>query len=93
MIMIIKIMLISWFLTRFKPLQMLIDYIISKTLNNPLVSIVMSFVLLPLTCFTCSSFWIGLILTHNFWIAATASFIATWYELLFGWKEKVVKLN
>lgn len=93
MIQIIQILLISWWITRFKPLQMLIEYIISKSKNRPILSILMSFIMLPMTCLACCMFWSGLIITHNPFIAIGASLIGTWYEILFGYKEKITPLN
>lgn len=69
-----NIFILSWLVTHFTPLKMLIDIIPIKKIN-PLISILLSIVILPLTCLMCSCFWIGLIWTGNIITAATASLI------------------
>ena len=72
--MLYNIFIISWLITNFSPIKMLIDLIPVRKLN-PILSIGISTIILPLTCLMCCCFWLGLILTGSVTTAATASFI------------------
>jgi hypothetical protein len=69
-----NIFILSWLLTHFTPLKILIDIIPIKKLNA-LFSLLISIIILPFSCMMCMSFWIGLIWTHSIITAATVSFI------------------
>lgn len=69
-----NIIIISWFITNFEPIKMVLDLIPFKKLN-PIPSILATTLILPLTCLMCCCFWLGLIWTGNLITAATASFI------------------
>jgi hypothetical protein len=67
--MIIKILLLSWYISSFEPLSWLLNEI--KWLWPKLILITIT------GCFKCSSFFIGLILSQDIWIALTSSVIAS----------------
>ena len=69
MILIIKILLLSWFTSYFVPLQWLLELIPWKMCK--LISIAIT------SCWKCCSLWVGLILTGNIWISLGASVIAS----------------
>ena len=70
-IIIFKILLLSKFITSFDPLQWILDILPNKMWKYILVVIA--------TCFKCCSFWIGLIITGDIFIAAGASYLAYLY--------------
>ena len=68
-------MLLAWFVTRFEPVQWVIeimfegkDDIISKLLY------------LALTCSKCVAFWCGVLICGNIWISILASWLMLIYE-------------
>jgi hypothetical protein len=72
--MIIKILLLGWFVSSFEPLSWLLNEI--KWLWPKLILITIT------GCFKCSSFFIGLILSQNIWIALTSSVIASLLQVV-----------
>ena len=72
--MIIKILLLGWFVSSFEPLSWLLNEI--KWLWPKLILITIT------GCFKCSSFFIGLILSQDMWIALTASVIASILQII-----------
>lgn len=75
-ILIIKTLLLSYFITRFEPIQWFIDAFPKKIKDNVLFNIFY----LAISCFKCSSFWIGLIISHNIYIAIICFIIAFVYD-------------
>lgn len=69
-----QIVILSWLLTHFSPIKMVIDTIPYRKLN-PVISILISTITLPFMCMMCMSFWTGLIMTHDIYLAALSSFI------------------
>jgi hypothetical protein len=72
--MIIKILLLSWFVSHFQPLSWLLNEI--KWLWPKLILIAVT------GCFKCSSLFIGLILSQDIWTALTASVIASLLQVI-----------
>ena len=70
-IILLKILLLSKFITGFEPLQWILDILPNKMWKYILVVIS--------TCFKCCSFWIGLTITGDVFIAAGASYLAYLY--------------
>lgn len=67
MTMIIKILLLGWFLTNLKDMYTkLISIRIKKFID----------ILALMGCMKCNTFWIGIIYTGDIWTALTSSFIA-----------------
>lgn len=82
---IIKIFVISWFITRFQPIQVYIGGVlegINEGLFKKRPSIYTLFGLLikPISCIKCCAFWLGLITTGNIFISIIVSIIAHHYD-------------
>lgn len=74
MIAIIKILLLSWLITSFEPLFILLNEIKWRWTKIFLIAI--------LGCMKCLSFWLGLILTGNIWLAISASVVASLLQVI-----------
>jgi hypothetical protein len=72
--MIIKILLLSWFVSHFQPLEWLLNEIKNIWIKITLIAIT--------GCFKCSSLFIGLILSQDIWTALTASVIASILQII-----------
>lgn len=72
--MIIKILLLSWFISSFEPLAWLLNEI--KLMWPKLILIAIT------GCFKCASFWIGLLMTGDIWISLGASVIASILQVI-----------
>lgn len=71
---LIKILLLSKFITSFEPLQWILEIIELKHYN------IIKYMLIVITsCFKCASFWIGWIVSGDIFIASAASYIAYLY--------------
>lgn len=81
---LISIWLLSWVITRFEPLQMILE-----TLPNKLITNVIK---LLLSCLKCVSFWTTLIWTGNIFLASGMAFISFWYDKWIGPLERRVRL-
>ena len=81
---LISIWIVSWFITRFEPLQMLLEFVPNKLIPN-------LFKLL-ITCLKCTSFWITLIYTQNIVFASGMAFISFFYDKFIGPIERKVRL-
>ena len=81
---LVSIWLVSWFITRFEPLQMVLELLPNKLLFN-------LFKLL-ITCLKCVSFWITLSYTQNIVLASGMAFISFWYDKWIGPLERKVRL-
>jgi hypothetical protein len=80
-----KVFILSWCLTRFKPIQWLLDLAPDYLIFN--------LIRLLLTCLQCSSFWIGIIFTGDIFLASTASFIGFWWDKMVSPIENRIRLN
>lgn len=79
-----KVMLISYTISRFEPLKMVLDLLPDNLFFNLLR--------LLLTCSKCLSFWVGIII-GGIWIGMVSSFTMTIFEKTIGrWIDKV-RLN
>jgi hypothetical protein len=81
---LISIWLVSWFITRFEPLQMVLELLPNKLLFN-------LFKLL-ITCLRCLSFWITLCYTQNIVLASGIAFVSFFYDKFIGPIERKVRL-
>jgi hypothetical protein len=81
---LISIWLLSWFITRFEPLQMTLELLPNKLLWN-LIKLLTS-------CLKCVSFWITLGYTGNIILASGIAFISFWYDKFIGPIERKVRL-
>lgn len=80
-----KILLLSWVITRFKPIQIIIELLPDNLLFN--------LVKLLLTCAMCVSFWLTLSLTQDVYLASLNAFILFWYDKIFAYYENRVRLR
>lgn len=76
---IIKLFLLNWFITQFKPLHWALEAITSnlpfkwlKYILNELIQII--------KCPKCNGLWMTLIITQNIWFALLMSFIGYTYD-------------
>ena len=81
---LISIWLVSWFITRFEPLQMILEPLPNKLIIN--------LIKLLITCLKCVSFWGTLIWTHDIILASGMAFISFWYDKWIGPIERRVRL-
>jgi len=72
--MIIKILLLSWFVSHFEPIQWLLQEI--KLVWPKLIFIAAT------SCWKCASFWLGLLMSGDIWTALTASVIASILQVI-----------
>jgi len=79
-----KIFMISWFISRFEPIHMLLE-----TLPNKLVY---NLIRLILTCLKCLAFWITLSWIGDIFLASLMAFIGFWYDKIIGRIENKVRL-
>lgn len=80
-----QILLLSWVITKFKPLQIILEILPDKLFFNLLK--------LLLTCIMCVSFWLTLTLTYDVYLASLNAFVAFWYSKIFGYYENRVRLR
>lgn len=79
----INILLCCWFLSRFKPIQWLVEDLLPTNFITNLLSILLS-------CSKCIGFWFTLIYTHDFFYSCFISFLMMIYEKTIGkWENKV----
>lgn len=90
LIVVIKIIGLAWFITRFEPIEWILESMKSK---NYLLQLIIDIVNVILTCMKCSAFWIGLIFSGSIWIALLASYVSLLYEKIIGPWEKQIILN
>lgn len=76
----IKILLLSWFITRFRPLTNFIQKV--PLTKWSLINLIILFIKYITICMMCSGFWIGLIMTGNIYISIGCAFIGFWYDTL-----------
>lgn len=82
MIILIKSFLFSWFITRFEPLQMIIEALPNKLVWN--------MIKLLFSCSKCLVFWVTTIMTGDIFIASGMSLFMVIFEKTFGrWENKV----
>lgn len=79
-----KIFLLSYTISRFSPLQMLIEMLPNKIYWN-LFKLLMS-------CSKCLALWSGIIMTGNIWISMVVSILMVVFEKTFGEWERKTKL-
>lgn len=82
----IQIFLITWLVTRFEPLTMILELLPDKY-------ILLNMVILLLTCSKCFAFWFSLIYTQDIFISAFMSFMMMIYEKTIGFWENRVRLR
>jgi hypothetical protein len=79
-----KIFIISWFISRFEPIHMALEALPNKLVYN--------LIRLILTCLKCLAFWITLTWTQDIFLASLMAFIGFWYDKIIGRIENKVRL-
>lgn len=103
LVILVKIFLVTWFVTRFEPIQkplVTIDAAVNDYLTfkkRPFYEIIffaiINSIIKILTCSKCFSFWFGLVFSNDFYTAALSSLIMVIFEKSIGdWLSRV-KLN
>lgn len=80
----IKLFLLAWVITRFEPIQIVLELIPDNLVFNLLKLLV--------SCLKCVSFWLVLIFTYDIFLASGMAFIAFWYDKLISPIENKVRL-
>lgn len=76
--------LLSWFITKFEPLEIFLDLLPDKLFFN-LIKVLFS-------CLMCVSFWTTLIFTFNIFHACGMAFLSFWYMKYISPIENKVRL-
>jgi hypothetical protein len=79
MILLIKIFLITWFITTFSPLQDVLTNVVDKIyqkINNNVLKHTVDILYTILSCHMCLSFWTTLMITGDIFSACGVSFVA-----------------
>ena len=86
LIIILKGMAIGWIITRFQPLQLLVEVIWERFRKNLFIQLIM----IGLSCSKCASLWGSLILFRDPWLAIASSFLIVIYEKTLGnWEKQI----
>ena len=81
---ILFIISLGWFINEFEPIQLGVDYLNQK-IKHPIAE----FILGIFSCWQCSTFWAGLIVTGSFTTAVIASFLTYAIEGIYDtWNNK-----
>lgn len=80
-----KTLVLSWLVTRFEPLQWLINLLPDKKIKFLIQD--------ATTCMKCMSLYLGLMIFGDIYIAALASFLSVIYMKTLGVWEQKVKFN
>lgn len=80
-----KTLVLSWLVTRFEPLQWLINLLPDKKIKFLIQD--------ATTCMKCMSLYLGLMISGDIYIAALASFLSVIYMKTLGVWEQKVKFN
>lgn len=83
-VILIKVFLLSWLITRFEPLQMLLELLPDKLISN--------LFRLLLSCLKCVLLYATFAFTGDIFLAAGMSFIGFWYDKFIGPIENKVRL-
>lgn len=71
-----RIMVLSWFLVNFTPLYNLVCGLPFNYVKNEHMREIIKFIITqPFKCYKCMALWVGLIMTGNIWVALTSSFL------------------
>ena len=81
---LLKIFMISWFVSRFEPIQMVLEVLPNKLAYN--------LIRLLTSCLKCLAFWITLIYTGDLFLASLMAFIGFWYDKIIGRIENKIRL-
>jgi hypothetical protein len=81
-ILMIKAFILAYFITRFQPIEMLLEILPDKLIFNILK--------LAFSCSKCCVFYTSLVYTHNFYYSVLNSFIMIIFERTIGkWERRI----
>lgn len=84
-----KILGVSFFITKFSPIQWILDLLQSSEKTKPIFTLLYNMISILLGCFSCCSFWVGTIF-FGFWWGISAYVIAYLYnQILAPFIEKI----
>lgn len=82
LIIIIKTFLIGLFISRFEPIQLLVEELKDNLICN--------IIKLLLTCSKCTTWWAGMIMFHNFYLATISMLVMMIFEkTIGGWLMRI----
>lgn len=81
---LIKVFLLSWLITRFEPIQMVLELLPDN--------LVINLFRLLLTCLKCVLLYMTFVFTGDIFLAAGMSFVGFWYDKFIGPIENKVRL-
>ena len=83
---LLKAIGLAFVITKFDPIKWIMDYLLFKTKNNLIILMIDKM----LSCISCLSFWIALIVSGNIWIASYIYILTFAYDkFLSGWERKI----
>jgi hypothetical protein len=89
LIILSKILGLSFFITKFSPIQWILDIIRPSEKVNTFIQLMYNILVVITGCFSCCSTWIGFII-GGFWYGISAYFIAFLYnQLISPYIEKI----
>jgi len=90
LIIIIKILGLSWVITKFDPLYWILEAIKKRIeQKNLILNLIMNVIITITTCFSCCSMWIGFLI-GGFWFGILSYIIAFIYtKKLSLWETKI----
>ena len=83
-ILLIKFFLLAWVITRFEPIQMLLELLPDNLMSN--------LIKLLLSCLKCVLFWSVLSFTGDVFLASGMAFVVFWYDKFISPIENKVRL-
>lgn len=86
-ILIVKALCIAFVITRFQPIQWVMEALLTKTKNNLILLLIDQL----LTCLKCCTFWLALLMTGDIFLASVAFIIAFVYDKNLSMWERRVK--
>lgn len=93
LILILKIIGLSWFITHFDPIMWLIDSArININHKRTFIHLIFNVITVLLTCLKCCSFWLGLTISGSIWIALAASYLSFLYDKIVGPWESIINI-
>lgn len=84
-ILLVKTFLLSWIIARLEPIQWCLELLPNKLYKWILITLT--------SCLKCSNFWVGIIFTHDIFLASAMAFIGMLYEKTIGKWETTIKIN
>jgi hypothetical protein len=89
LIVLSKILGLGFFITKFAPIQWILDLFYPSEKSNAFVILIYNILSLLTSCFSCCSFWVGTIF-FGFWWGISAYVVAYFYiQLLAPIVEKI----